>query len=329
MKSDNIPWEAISAYLKDSSDQVNKAIVKDWLKAAPENITLFDELLNVQKMTSKNVEFYMPDEEELWKQLKTRISVPSASLRIVPRQLLQYVAVAAAIVLAFLIGNYFPISQQDNLSTNYYTQVISPPGQRTQLILPDSTKVWLNSNSTIKYPAAFTNETRDVFIQGEGYFEVSKDKERPFIVNTSKIKIRVFGTHFNIKENQEKATVALLEGKVQVLNQKNESLSFLDPGEKLEVNEDEILLKKIKNTNALVAWTNGILVFDEEPFENVINYLENWYGVQIKLDNKLYNKHQYTFKVKTESLREVLDLISVITPINYKINGDQVLIERK
>ena len=118
----------------------------------------------------------------------------------------------------------------------------------------------------------------------------------------------------------KQSEVTLVEGRVEVLNPDNKSLSYLKPGEKLILNGQKFNVEKEINAGAMIAWTQGVLTFEDQPFEEVVDYLETWYGVSIHLDQELHNNHRYTFKVKTESLREVLELISVITPIQYKID---------
>ena len=330
MESQNTPWEAISAYLKDQSDKQSELVVKEWLKASPDHVRLFNEILNIRQLTGTPVVSYEPQKEELWNELMRRISADSVPKVIVKQFWIRYIAVAAAIAIAFFAGNWFRL-QPDEASTSFstYTQVIAPAGQRTQMILPDSTLVWLNSGSELKYAGSFSGNSREVYIQGECYFEVAENKHKPFIVHAPDIQVKVYGTRFNLKENTKESVVSLFEGKVEVLNQQNESLSFLDPGQQLAAGSDGFQVSKLERADALIAWTKGMLVFENQPFEEVIAYLENWYGVKITLDRSLYKNHNYTFNVKTESMREVLDLISVITPIDYEIRGDQVAIKYK
>jgi ferric-dicitrate binding protein FerR (iron transport regulator) len=134
-----------------------------------------------------------------------------------------------------------------------------------------------------------------------------------------------------VNEQNVKSTadVTLVSGKVQVFNLQDKLISELKPGQQLIYKDEKFYLQKAENLEALTAWLNNMLIFDNQPFEEVIHYLEKWYGVTIQLDKGLYYRHNYTFKVKTESLREVLELISVITPIQYHIEGEQVTIKYK
>lgn len=334
MKKSQTPWEAISAYLNNRSDKESEAIIKTWLKESPDNIHLLKEVVDTLQITHRNVEFYQPDKDKLWDELVGRIQPQSTNKsKVIRLSILKYAAVAAVVAMAFLAGKFynFNANQTDDATAGRFTSVETELGQRSHVVLPDGTKVWLNSGSEVKYAADFNSNTRDVYISGECYFEVTKNKHRPFVVHANDLQVKVYGTHFNVKENEKhgQAEVTLVEGKVEVLDKNNKSLTYLNPREQLTLKDQNYQVKVAENPDALIAWTEGILIFEDKPFEEVAEYLECWYGVSIKLGQDLHNNHRYTFKVKTESLREVLDLISVITPIQYKIEGEQVSINLK
>lgn len=332
MKETQTPWEAIGAYLNDRSDKESEAIVKAWLKESPENIQQFKEIVDIRFLTQQKTVDYHPNTEKLWDELVERIQPFENKSKRFLLPYLKYTAIAAAIVLAFFVGQGRYFSHKAGVdSSQLYSTLSTESGERSHMMLPDGTKVWLNTDSELKYASDFNQEHRDVYITGECYFEVTKDAHNPFIVHAKDLQVKVYGTHFNVKESSstKQAEVTLVEGKVEVLSPENKSLSYLSPGEKLTLKGEKYQVEKENNPNALIAWTQGILTFEDQPFEEVVDYLENWYGVSIHLDQSLHNNHRYTFKVKTESLREVLDLISVITPIHYKIDGDNVFITSK
>ncbi|WP_163717671.1 FecR family protein [Mangrovibacterium lignilyticum] len=335
MKETQTPWDAIGAYLNDKSDKDSEATIKAWLNESSDNIQLLKEIIDTRLISQQTREFYQPDNDKLWGELMTRIQPESQkeSPKKISLHILKYVAVAAAIVFAFFSGKWYFTTSSVSSSVNQmaYSTVMTEPGQRTHAVLPDGTKVWLNSGSELKYASDFNTQNRDVFISGECYFEVTKSKTSPFVVHAKDINVKVFGTHFNVKEGRSDASseVVLVEGKVQVLTSENKSLTYLAPGEKLLFKDHAFQVKRIQNPLASISWTNGVLNFNDMPFGDVVDYLESWYGVTIHLQQALYQNHHYTFKVKTESLHEVLDLISVITPIQYKIEGEHVFINSK
>ncbi|MDP2335956.1 MAG: DUF4974 domain-containing protein [Bacteroidota bacterium] len=330
MKPQNIPWDAISARLKNEADQEQIRQIQEWLDFSPENPVILSEIMNTWSVTKNKTEFYQPDLAFNWQKLMNRIDYQ-------PRQkILQNIyfrwAAAAAILVVFFLGGLGLGDGFKNQSAKItYTRIIAPNGSKTQIVLPDSTHVWLNSGSEIQYASDYTVRNRKIVMKGECFFDVAKDPEHPFIVRGSKFQVKVYGTRFNVNEdeNYDRADVTLVSGKVQVLNLNDQPISILKPGQQLVYNNGKYLVQQATNLKALTAWLNNMLIFDNQPFEEVIQYLEKWYGVKIYLDQSLYSKYSYTFKVKTESLREVLELISEITPIEYHIEGEQVSIKYK
>jgi len=328
MQQQNIPWDAISARLKDEANQHQLRQIQEWLDLSPEHPLILTEIMNTWSVTKNKTEFYQPDLSVNWQKLMQKVNYrpkKKASHNIYLRS----TAAAAVLVLVFLAGmglgdGFFKPSGK--LS---YTKIIAPEGNKTQIVLPDSTYVWLNSGSELQYSSDYSAQNREVKMKGECFFDVVKDASHPFIVCGSKFQVKVFGTRFNVNEDngRDLADVTLVSGKVEVLSLDNHPISKLAPGQQLVCDKGEYHLQKAENLESLTAWLNNMLIFDNQPFEEVIHYLEKWYGVKIHLDRTLYYSHNYTFKVKTESLREVMELISVITPIEYQIEGEQVTIK--
>lgn len=330
MEKQDIPWDAISARLKDEADEDQMQQIQQWLDLSQEHPVILTEIMNVWSVSKSSTEFYQPDLSVNWQKLMQKVnSRPKQNLfRTVYFRISAAAAVLAMVFMAGLgLGDGF-MNSSNKVS---YTRIIAPEGNKTQIVLPDSTHVWLNSGSELQYASDYSARNRKVNMKGECFFDVVKDPEHPFIVQGSKFQVRVFGTRFNVNEDASKNTadVTLVSGKVQVFNLDDKPVSELNPGQQLIYNQGIYHVQKAENMEALTAWLNNMLIFDNQPFEEVIHYLEKWYGVKIQLDHTLYYSHNYTFKVKTESLREVLALISVITPIEYQIEGEKVTIKYK
>lgn len=330
MQKQNIPWEAISAKLKNDADGEQLKQIQDWLDSSPENSIILNEIMNTWLVTRKSNKSYQPDLVANWNKLMNLIDFSEK-----PKKpyivYFRWAAAAAILVMVFLAGTGLGDRIFNQSAKITYTKIIAPEGSKTQVVLPDSTYVWLNSGSELKYPSDYSAQNRVVTMKGECFFDVVKDTEHPMVVSGSKFKVKVYGTRFNVNEHNVKnlADVTLVSGKVQVFNLQDKLISDIKPGQQLVFDDGKYHIQKAENLEALTAWLNNMLIFDNQPFEEVIHYLENWYGVKIQLDKDLYYKHNYTFKVKTESLREVMELISVITPIQYKIEGEQVNIKYK
>jgi len=322
------PWDAIAARLKNEASTEQLLQIEEWLELSPENPAIFSEIMNTWSLTKYKTEFYEPDKSINWEKLMKRIG-HSQSRRIELNTWYRWIVAASIIVVVFLAGlglgeGFFKRSGSIQL-----VRIISPEGSKTQIVLPDSTHVWLNSGAELQYTSDFTAQNRQVTMKGECFFAVTKDPGHPFIVNGTELRIKVYGTQFNVNEDRfTKGTdVTLISGKVEVYSQNDKLLSKLIPGEQLVYTNGLSQVLKTKDSEAVASWINNMLIFNNQPFEEVIHYLEKWYGVTITLDRTLYYNYNYTFKVKTESLHEVLDLISFITPIEYRIEGEKVTIK--
>jgi len=328
MEPINTPWEAIAARLKNEANTGQLLQIEEWLISSPENQVILSEIINTWSITKHKTQFYEPDQSINWEKLMKRID-HSQSRTIQLNTWYRWIAAASIITVVFLAGLGLGDGFFKHSSNTSFVKITAPEGSKTQIVLPDSTHVWLNSGAELQYPGDFSAQNRQVTMKGECFFDVTKDPEHPFIVDGTKLRIKVYGTKFNVNEDRfTKGTdVTLISGKVEVYNQQNQLLSKLNPGEQLVCNNGLSTVQKTRNPEALTSWINNMLIFNNQPFEEVINYLEKWYGVKITLDKTLYYNYNYTFKVKTESLREVLELISFITPIEYRIEGEKVAIK--
>ncbi|MGV8093882.1 MAG: FecR domain-containing protein [Mangrovibacterium sp.] len=328
----DIPWKAISALLNQEADPQQKDAVEEWLRESDEHPALLREIALTWQLSRKKPQFYQPETDLFWKKLKARIE-PEPRSRTFILSSTKWVAAAAVLVFVLLTGIWVGNQLRPGSVSRepVYSQIVVPPGSRTQTILPDGTKVWLNSGAKLRYASDFP-VNREVFASGECYFEVAKDPKHRFVVRCSDLNVQVYGTTFNINENpsSHETVVSLIEGKVEVVDTKENLIASLSPGKQLVFSDGKGTVTDARNLEALTSWINNSLIFENQPLREVATYLEGWYGVKIKLDPRLStSNHRYTFKVKTESLREVLDMISVITPIKYKIEGEDVNISYK
>jgi len=210
-----------------------------------------------------------------------------------------------------------------------------PNGKRFEVQLSDGTHVHLNAGSSLKYPVKFVKgKNREVFSKGLVYFDVTKDENHPFVVNTEKIGVRVLGTQFSLSSYPEDKDVSavLVEGSVSIYNNSlaynRNTASFLKPGFKADWNKKEGKLK-IQETDIEVqmAWTNGKIVFRHVPFDDIIKKLERHYNVEIINNNRALGKDLISASFEMESIEEVFEVINEIHPIHYKIEFNKITIE--
>ncbi|MGM9760714.1 MAG: FecR family protein, partial [Parabacteroides sp.] len=208
-----------------------------------------------------------------------------------------------------------------------------PLGKREMIVLPDSSRVWLNAGSHLFYPEQFTQTERKVYLSGEGFFEVTKDPQRPFLVQSQVLVVEVLGTRFNLRayaeDNQIETT--LEEGCVQVhLNDTQQACYTLRPDEQLVYipAEGEATLRKVISAH-YSNWRNGGLFFDSAPLSRIFETLTRHYGITIHLQNSSYNNHRLTIHFnQDEQIEHVMRLIKELVPsMNYRIEGSEVFIE--
>lgn len=202
-------------------------------------------------------------------------------------------------------------------------------GRKFQLTLADGTKVWLDAASSITYPVAFTGKQRKVKITGQLYFEVAKDKTRPFIVEVGETTVQVYGTHFNVNayEDEPNIKTTLLEGSVKI-SANNQSL-MLEAGQQAvygKLNTESIQLSTDINTDAVVAWKNGLFQFDNADLPTVLRQLARWYDMQIVYKGKIPVR-EFDGKIERDlNLSQVLKLLEKVQ-VRFSIQGNKLIVQ--
>lgn len=232
-------------------------------------------------------------------------------------------------------GNKLVYQNDSDLEKLSYNTIKIPYGKKFQLQLSDGTLVHLNSGTTLKYPVKFiAGENRQVFLDGEAFFDVAKDKKHPFIVNADKLNVRVLGTHFNVSNYPEDAAtdVVLVEGSVGMYNTNEEfnadKNTVLKPGYKGSFNRENATIKaKPVLTDIYTSWINGGLTFRNMTFKNIITKLERRYNVTIINKNEKLANEKFNASFKEESIENVMSYFNDIHGINYTIKNNQILIK--
>ena len=203
-----------------------------------------------------------------------------------------------------------------------------PKGGEYKLTLNDGTLVWLNSASELRYPTSFTGEVREVFLKGEGYFSVAHDKEHPFIVVSTDIYTRVYGTEFNIRSYEEKDIhVTLVQGQVSVKKTEDGREYTLAPGENARFKGNSEPEITEVNVNRYIAWKDGYFYYENEPLEVILNDLKRWYGFDIVyVGNKVKD---YRFELWADRHSEVSEIVGLLMKTNrvgIKLDGKTLII---
>jgi len=208
-----------------------------------------------------------------------------------------------------------------------YNTLTTPRGGEYQVILPDGTKVWLNAASSITYPTQFTGNERHVKLTGEAYFEVAKNKKKPFYVAMNDVQVRVLGTHFNISAygDDDAITTTLLEGSVQVT--KNKSVSLLKPGQQAIVKpaSDDIAVSDANIEDAM-AWKNGYFIFNNDNITGIMKKVSRWYNVDVYYAADLSDQQFGGSYYRSKNINELLEYLEMIGKIHFKIQERRITV---
>ena len=243
-------------------------------------------------------------------------------------------------------------------TTTAMSSVVTKYGNRTKIVLPDGSEVWLNAGSNLDYNNLdFNKSLREVTLSGEAYFDVTKNANKPFIIHTSKMDITVIGTAFNVRSysNEKFSEASLIRGSIEVTlkNRKNQKI-ILKPNEKISIANDEqisettvtakststkktasavpqILVQDLKvneryNVLGEIAWTQNKLFFDNENLEDIGLMIERWFGVSVEIRNQSLKNARYTGNFEKENLEQVLSSLKLSKSFNYRVENDNVII---
>lgn len=276
----------------------------------------------------------------VWNDDRTPVSMPEADktkvLIHLTRQMnrsnhrIAWWKIAAAVLLPLLItwGSYWAIVQS---APTAYMTIAAAAGQKSEVVLPDGSKVWLNSQSTLTYPTDFGLRNRNLELVGEGYFEVAHDLNKPFRVATNHIDVVIHGTTFNLSAHPSDSTVSisLLEGSVAIEDKNQSLISMLNPNHTITINRNDLHYAIVKDDVAEVSlWRHNKCCVENATAEEVFKKMGYWYGMNIQLKNS-NDTYRYSFTIKNETMRELLELINELTPLEYCINGEEVTIGYK
>ena len=209
---------------------------------------------------------------------------------------------------------------------SYHTLRV-PKGAEYKLTLNDGTVVWLNSESELRYPTSFAGESREVFLKGEGYFSVAHDEQHPFIVVSSDIYTKVYGTEFNVRSYEEEDVhVTLVQGRVAVKKTENGSEYTLNPGENARFAESVPEITKV-NVNRYIAWKDGYFYYENESLESIMDDLKRWYGFDVVyVGNKARDYRFELWASRDSEISVITDLLMKTNRIGVKVNGKTLVV---
>ena len=302
--------------------------VKNWRAASLENEKLLEQVYFTAQVASRLKVMRTVNPDEALSRFKSRIHKKEKRLAL--RQVLGVIQRAAAVLFipVFLLSAYLFIQQgQGNVRT---LAVRTNPGVVSAFDLPDGSKVWLNANSELRYPSDFNADTRTVELTGQGYFEVTKNAHKPFIVKADKdYSVEVLGTSFNVSAYKDESMIetTLVEGsvKLNVVSGGKRMTQMLKPNEKAEYQKGADKIKVFDvNTEYDTAWKNGEIIFRNHPMDKVLKTLERHYPVVFEVKDNEILKSIITARFKDEQLPQVLEYLKLASGIQYAIHKPTV-----
>lgn len=300
-----------------------KKIIGTWLNQSPDNLKFYNDLKEIwlSSGVEENADQYNLDHaiQQFSKKIKT------GSTRNVRRlfiySALKYAAIAL-LVLSIPFGYY--LGNKKGAVNDSFTTITCALGDKTNLILPDSSVVCLNSGSKLSFNNNFKKGERQVYLEGEAYFSVTKDKKNPFRIRTKDIEVEVLGTEFNLKAYADENVVSttLVEGSVKISSSKQKTV--IKPGQKLVYSKEseKMALYELADLSPETEWKDGRLVFRNESLGDLELKLERWFDVDIILADEAVKIRKFTGTLERESILEVMSYFSLAHSVDYKLDGN-------
>ncbi len=312
----------IGKYLTNSESAKEKIILDSWLNENSENKELLKSINSNKKLIQEYETMDLFNKKMALERFKEKVLLNSKT-----RALFRWRIAASFIALVGMIGILYFLSSdypKTNERSNLYTSVSTENGQRSKVVLPDSSIVWLNSGTTLSYSVDFSGQNRKVILNGQAFFHVTHKKNHPFSVQANGLIVKVLGTKFDVNSYSEEDEIAVVleSGKVELTLQESESFFYtMKPGERATFNLTDNTAMNLSLVDASVysSWKDGKLIFRNSPMNVVLEKLRRWYNVDIQITDPEIYKSIFSGTIKNESYQEIFRLIGVASHVDCRI----------
>lgn len=305
--------ELLYNFFQGKTSMQEEIQIRKWMEASPDNSKLF---MEERKLFDAMI--LLADEDKIRSYQKKKLFLENYWVKEVMK--------VAAVIAITLVGTFTYNKLNPEEEVLAMQKITVPAGQRINLELSDGTIIWLNSRSTIQYPASFVGENRTIHLNGEAYFEVAHNTQKPFIVETAKGKVEVLGTKFNLEaySDNNSFVTSLMEGSVKVTSGTKELL--IKPDEMAILDHGNLRATPIEDYN-VYRWKEGLICFKDETFINIMSKFETCYGVTIKIENKQVTNSRYTGKFRqSDGISYALRVLQKDVKFAFERNEDNQII---
>lgn len=301
----------IARYLSGDAAPDDIGRLREWIEDSPENKKTFFEQQDMWEALAPSFEVSDEDTEKAERRVMVKAGIMPRGFGIIKKLFVFWSRIAAVAILPLIAVTVYFLARPDNhvnqdvtLSTDY--------GCTSRASLPDGSIVWLNANSSLEYSRDMDDDTRDVNLRGEAYFDVHADPGHPFVVRTPYLSVTATGTEFNVNAYDPNASVTLAEGKVAV-DEAGRRVGLL-PGQHLAIKDGKTTVSKDVDLDKYCAWRNEVLIFEDEPIHTICRRLEQIYNVEFDIDPALDDR-TFRFILKGENLGEIMNLFQLTAPV--------------
>lgn len=332
MGEEIIDIEQIARYLDKTATEAEKEELLHWISQSKENERFFFTMKDLYEAGNWSNLQYEAHTPQTWKQLKSKIETIPGADRKKSHKLLPLLKYAAVFAVGVLLSTWFLRPDKSNIiNPDFKNNIVTGIGERSQLVLPDGTHVWVNSCSSVSFHYDYGTKSRNVYLKGEAYFKVAKNAKLPFIVHASGIAVKALGTSFNVTayDNDNVLSAVLLEGSIRFEQTKTGKARVIKPGEKISFTKTSQKIS-IENVNAesYVTWSTGETRFEHLKMEEITKRLQRAYNVNFVLENEKIKNMNFTGTFRNyESLDQILKVINTNTNLNCKLIRDTVFMK--
>lgn len=305
----------IARYFASEASETELEYLMEWIRESDENRKCFFELQDIWHGLNPSFEAVDIDLQNAEEKILVKSGLRRKRLSWIKGFMKLWSRIAAILLLPLILLVVYRYVKPAN-SQDAIREISTAYGCSMKTVLPDGTAVWLNANSTLKYPSEFEAKRREVDLTGEAYFDVHSDAKHPFVVHAAGLDVEATGTEFNVNSYGTGSTsVTLVSGNVNVGINGNDRRYDMVPGDYLKLHDGQVNIRKGCDTEKYCSWRNGVLMFDDDTLQEICNRLEQIYNVRFDITDPKVAALRYCMTLRGENITEIMDLLELSAPV--------------